>query len=229
MKFDYKEIRDLLIEKGASFVGFSNIEDLPESRGYKGAITIGIKLLDSIVEQIYEENAPTYEYFHHYRTVNYALDQLALFIATYLEKKGFHPLMIPASQSSATDPFRGAFPHKSGAVKANLGFIGKNALFIHKDLGSKVRLATILLREPLECDLPEITLHCGNCTKCKDACPAKAISGKEYIPGDDRSTIFNAEACSKHMKDAYKHIGRGAVCGICIATCPFNGVNKNEK
>lgn len=226
---DFKqEIRELLIEKGASFVGFSNIEDIPENRGYTGAITIGIKLLDSIVEQIYEENAPTYEYFHHYRTVNYALDQLALFTAIRLEKLGFHPLMIPASQSSVNDPFRGAFPHKSAAVKANLGFIGKNALFIHKDYGSKVRLATVLLKEPLESDLPPVTLGCGSCTKCTDACPAHAIMGIEYISGADRDSIFNAEACSKHMKEAYRHIGRGAVCGICIAVCPFNKVKGSE-
>lgn len=226
MEFDYSGIRNMLLEKGASFVGFSNIEDLPENRGYKGCITIGIKLLDSIVEQIYDEKAPTYEYFHHYRTVNYALDQLALFTATYLERMGFHPLMIPASQSSVSDPFRGAFPHKSGAVKANLGFIGKNALFIHRDFGSKVRLATILLKEPLNCDLPPVTLRCGTCTRCKDACPANAITGAEYVSGEDRDTIFNAEACSRHMKDAYKHIGRGAVCGICMAVCPFNRIKQ---
>ena len=58
------------------------------------------------------------------------------------------------------------------------------------------------------------------CTLCVDACPCHAISGKEWQPGIARSEMFSPELCSQHMKRAYQHIGRGAVCGICMRVCP---------
>lgn len=222
------ELKKELLAMGASFVGFSDISEIKGNLGYRGAVTIGIKLLDSVVEQIFDESAPTYQYFHHYRTVNAFLDRLALFTALTLEKEGLHPLMIPASQSSVADPYAGAFPHKTAAVKANLGYIGKSALFIHKDFGSMVRLATVLVNEPLTPDEEPCLLKCGNCDKCVKACPAHAISGTEYTEGAKRDTIFCAEKCSKHMKQAYREIGRGAVCGICIAVCPRNKINRKK-
>ena len=30
---------------------------------------------------------------------------------------------------------------------------------------------------------------------------------------------FNPKKCSDYMKNAFQHIGRGAVCGVCIKTC----------
>lgn len=211
-----------LISRGACFVGFSNIETLKNNYGYKGAITIGYKLLDSLVEQITTQQGPTYQYFHHYRTVNTALDQLSLYTATMLERLGHRVLVIPASQSSVEDPYKGAFPHKTAAVLSGNGFIGKNALFIHSKYGSKLRLATVLIDIPLEPEYPIMQPKCNNCNICVNACPAKAISGQIYNYGEERDKIFNAEKCSQHMKKAYQHIGRGAVCGICIKVCPYN-------
>ena len=216
------ELKERLLEKGASFVGFSDISGVPNNLGYGGAITIGIKLLDTYLQDVKEEDAPTYEYFHHYRTVNFALDQLALFASLTLEKAGHKVRMIPASQSSVKDPYSGAFPHKTAAVKAGLGYIGKNALFIHNEFGSKVRLATVLIDTPLVADSAPKFTSCGTCTACIDACPARAITGNEYYEGAPREHIFNAQRCSEHMKKAYQHIGRGSVCGICIAVCPKN-------
>lgn len=217
---DLQKLKETLLEKGASFVGFSDIRDVENNMGFSGAITIGIKLLDTLIDQIRANHAPTYQYFHHYRTVNFALDQLALFASLQLEKDGHRVLMIPASQSSVEDPYAGAFPHKTAAVKANLGYIGKSALFIHRDYGNGVRLATVLLDEPLTPDIPACEDKCGSCSICVDACPAGALTGNEYVSGAARDSVFNAEKCSKHMKQAYKDIGRGAVCGICVAVCP---------
>ena len=32
--------------------------------------------------------------------------------------------------------------------------------------------------------------------------------------------LFDAEKCSKYMKEKFQKIGRGAVCGICMRFCP---------
>lgn len=217
-----KELKKELISRGALFVGFSDVTNVPNNQGFEGAITIGYKLLDSVIEQITTENGPTYQYFHHYRTVNTALDQLALYTATMIERQGYKALMIPASQSSVQDPYSGAFPHKTAAVLSGNGFIGKNALFISNQAGSKVRLATILCNIPLKPEFPIVQPKCNECNLCVKNCPSGAIKGNIYNYGDDRSTIFDAEKCSTYMKKAYQHIGRGSVCGICIKVCPFN-------
>ena len=218
-----KELKELLKSNGASAVGFSEIGDRAPSdfSNLKYAVTIVRRLSDTVVETI--DGKPTIMYFHHYRTTNTKLDLLALDVVDFIESKGYSALPIAASQSTNTDKdaYRGVFSHKTAAVLAGLGFIGKNALFITPQYGSKVRLATVLTDMPLTAEQPIITKGCGSCEICKNACPAKAISGNNYVYGDSRDTILDARRCSEHMK-TYKDIGRGAVCGICMSVCPHN-------
>ena len=54
---------------------------------------------------------------------------------------------------------------------------------------------------------------------CKN-CGAMAIKNVNYCEGMTREDIFDAKACSDYMKDKFKHIGRGAVCGVCMKVCP---------
>ena len=217
---ELQRLKELLWEKGASLIGFSDISQLPDNKGYIGAITIGYKLLDEYFEQINENKGPTFEYFHHYRDVNTALDQMALFTATYLDRLGYKSMTIAASQSSNTDPYKGAFSHKTAAVLAGLGWIGKSGIFISDEYGGRVRFATVLTMMPLKAEKPISENKCGSCMLCFKACPAGAILGKNYVMGDARETIFDAEKCSSYMKKYYQNVGRGSVCGQCIAVCP---------
>ena len=67
-------ICEMLFDDGAAFVGFSDVSGAAENHGYRSCVTIGFKLFDGILKGI--QGAPTYEYFHHYRTVNAALDRM---------------------------------------------------------------------------------------------------------------------------------------------------------
>ena len=216
-------LKEKLTEFGADLVGFSRLEKSP-IKGQENliyAITIAVKLPDAVLNTI--EGKPTIEYFHSYRTANALLDRIAFLGARLIEKKGFNAFPIPASQSTADDKssYRGAFSHKTGARLSGLGFIGKNALFISSEYGSKVRLATILTDMEVKSELPVIENGCGECKLCLNACPAGAISGIPYVEGMNREDFFSAEKCSNHMKN-YKDIGRGSVCGLCIKVCPHN-------
>ncbi|NMA25329.1 MAG: 4Fe-4S dicluster domain-containing protein, partial [Clostridiales bacterium] len=64
---------------------------------------------------------------------------------------------------------------------------------------------------------------CGGCRLCAEACPAGAIRGVEWSPGLEREALFDAKACNDYMRAHFMHIGRGAVCGICIKVCPKPG------
>lgn len=218
-----QELKNILKRNGATLVGFSDLGEKasPEFPHLRYAVTIVRRLSDTVVETI--NGKPTIMYFHHYRTTNTKLDLLALDAVDFIESQGYSALPIAASQSTNTDKdaYRGVFSHKTAAVLSGLGFIGKNALFITPEYGSKIRLATVLTDMPLSPEFPVMTRGCGSCEICKNACPAKAITGNNYVYGESRDTILDARRCSEHMK-TYKDIGRGAVCGICMRVCPYN-------
>lgn len=218
----YNRFKELVKELGGSFTGFSNVrESLPdELKAYPYAITFGVRLSDAIIDEIGDK--PTFTYFNHYRSVNALIDQIALRLVLYIEQNGYRAYSIAASQSipTAAVPYSGVFPHKTGAVMAGMGWIGKNGLFIHKEYGPRVRLGTVLT----DCKLPvgdflsEST--CSECNECVNACPAIALTGNSWRPGVVREDIVDAKACSEYMNRKFKHIGRGSVCGICIKVCP---------
>jgi len=218
----YCKLQELIKGLGASFVGFSNVSGkLPEQlKKYPNAITFGIRLSDAIIDEI--EDKPTFTYFNHYRSLNTLIDQIALRTLLFIQDNGYMAYTIGASQSVplASEPYSGVFPHKTGAVLAGLGWIGKNGLFIHKDFGPRVRLGTILTNMELPYENKVLKSKCSSCNKCVNACPAFALTGNEWEIGTERDYIVDAKACSEYMNQKFKHIGRGSVCGICIKVCP---------
>lgn len=211
-------LRTFILGLGASFAGFSEVYGkLPyQLQKYHNAITIGIRLSDAIIDEIIDK--PTFTYFHHYRTVNTFIDHLTLRIMLHIQSLGYKALAVPASQTvnDAGDAHLSIFPHKTAAVLAGLGWIGKSGLFVSKDHGPRVRLGTILTDMPLNPINGALQAGCGECRLCVESCPAMAMTGNCWEEGCDRSHVIDVNACSDYMTSKFKHIGRGAVCGICI-------------
>ncbi len=210
------ELTQRLLHEGASEIGYSKITPPPEYAALPYAISIVLHLSNAVIDTIHD--APTHTYFHHYRTVNAYLDRLSLLAGLFLEKHGGHYVCVPASQSISD--FAGLFAHKTAAVAAGLGTIGRSALFLSDRFGPRVRLATVLTDLDLSEGFrpPSEQRPCDGCRACVAACPAMAISGQDFATGG--TAILDRAACSAHMKQAYQKIGRGAVCGICIQVCP---------
>jgi len=218
-------VREKLLQMAKSFgidqIGFVT---LPQDVGVPGlpyAISMVIPLSPYVVSEI--DSSPTHSYFHHYRTVNAYIDRCQREMGLLLQSEGYRYLPIPASQSINTPDryFEGRLSHKMAACMAGLGYIGKSNLFISYKYGPAVRLSTIL------CDCDELAGDpitpkddCGSCTVCQTACPAGAIKGVNWVDADSRLDMFDPQKCSDYMKSAFKMIGRGAVCGICMAKCP---------
>lgn len=215
-----EKITSFLNDNGAGQVGFCRLGDDEFGKnayGLKNAISYTIPLSDAVIDEI--SNAPTYTYFHHYRSVNTLIDNNSLKIGLMLSKHGYKYVCVPASQS--TGGLHGMFSHKYAAVRAGLGYVGKSGLFLSTENGPRVRLGTILTDcEEFDFNEKIMKSECGECTACMMACPAMAIKGTLWEPGVPRETIIDARACSEHMKKAYQHIGRGVVCGICMRVCP---------
>lgn len=213
-----EELRQYLISQGASDVGFAKIDDSDCSLGY--AVSIVVRLSQAIVDEITDK--PTHTYFNHYRTVNALIDQLLLKAGLFLQSRGYRYITVAASQSINKDGwnYKGRYSHKKAARLAGLGTIGKNSMFIHKDFGSAVRLGTLFTDCVFTCGIPIENNLCNGCDLCVKACPAKAITGREWTEDTPREELFHPDRCSNYMKQHFKDIGRGAVCGICMRVCP---------
>ena len=214
-------LKNLALSLGADLVGFCELPNAPVKGlpSHKYAVSLGVKLSDAVLKTI--DGAPSFVYFQHYRTANALLDQIAFRLTREIERLGYSALPIAASQSlGKSNPYRGVIPHKSAAVLAGLGFVGKSGLFLSTDFGSKVRLASVITDMPLTNELPPIENGCGDCNVCQRACPAGAIYGAP--PTMDGERNFDAEKCSKYMKEHFQDVGRGSVCGVCIKVCPKN-------
>jgi len=209
-------IFDFLKDKGACDIGFCKLKSPFKNLDY--AISFCIRLSDAVVDEI--GSSPTYTYFHHYRTVNSFIDRLGLETVILLQDMGYNAVANPASQSHGDKDYAGLFSHKTAAVKSGLGSIGKSGLFISKKYGPRVRLGTVFTDAPLEVSDFSYEDVCGGCDLCVKACPAGAITGKTFYLGIDRREIFDPQKCSDYMKKHFHHIGRGAVCGICMRVCP---------
>ncbi|AOY76218.1 epoxyqueuosine reductase [Clostridium formicaceticum] len=218
-----QQLTTMIFNLGAAKVGYGQLEDvLPEEfKHLISGISIAIRLSDQVISDIDPQNGPTHTYFHHYRTVNAFIDQMTFKITNQLQQWGYLAMAIPASQSINLEGwnYRGLFQHRTAATKAGIGWIGKNNCLVTEEFGPRVRLGTVLTNMVFDYNEAITMSQCGECNLCVKLCPANALKGKTWKPEVLREEMMCPDTCSNHMKNKYKHIGRGAVCGICIKAC----------
>jgi epoxyqueuosine reductase len=219
------QIESKLLEAGASLLGFADISGLPAivTGGMKSAISIAVALDALIVNEISE--GPTQRYHREYTRVNQCLARLCASTVDDLKRRGYEARAIDPTiriEGAAMKALATALPHKTVATRAGLGWIGKSALLITPSHGPALRLATVLTGAPLEAGNPIDDSRCGDCTKCVDLCPAKAILGKNWQKGAQRESIYDAHACCAMARrlSGQKNIPV-TICGICINACPW--------
>ncbi len=172
-------------------------------------ISIAVRLSSSVLSTIV--NHPTKIYFHHYRTVNYALDQIALKITDKIQRLGYKALPVPASQTIDWENQKADFSHKKVAVLAGIGWLGRNNLVVHPKYGAQIRLVTVLTDMPLKVDSP-LNMNCRNCRKCIQVCPVGAIH--------ETPQQFEHQTCYEALKNFVKKGYTGQyICGICVRVC----------
>jgi len=229
----FEELKQLLLNNGASLVGYCSLKLLSAEvrKKFKTGISIGLKLDYKIIKEIIE--GPTLAYLNEYQNVNKKLDSLSGLAADFLEKKGYNTDHWGATDDRIYGHHMTDLPHKTLATLSGLGWIGKCALLITKKFGSAIRFTSVITE--LSNNIFDNSIKesfCNECTICVNKCPGNAPKGINWIRGMDRNNFFDPDLCRKTARNlAKKRTGiEYTFCGICIACCPYtiNYINKNE-
>lgn len=115
------------------------------------------------------------------------------------------------------------------AVKAGLGFIGKNSCLIIPEKGSWYFLGGVLFDLEFSGESQIAKNECGSCTKCMDACPAGAIVAPFVVDANKCLSYLTIEHKGniKDILPAEKHKNIMG-CDVCQAVCPHNAKSVNN-
>ncbi len=108
------------------------------------------------------------------------------------------------------------------AVKAGIGWVGRNHQLIIPKMGSRFFLGELFIDQEAEPDHPYTENHCGTCMRCIETCPTGALT----------ATNFDARKCLSYLTIEYRgelpeNIGEKMGkcfygCDRCNNACPWN-------
>ncbi len=115
-----------------------------------------------------------------------------------------------------------AVAEKPLAMRAGLGFIGRNRLLTNERFGSFLLLGEIITNLKLSTDEPVEKQQCGSCRKCINACPTGALTEDNFDARRCISylTIEHKDESADELKN--KTGGWLFGCDECLKACPFN-------
>ncbi len=137
-------------------------------------------------------------------------------IQSFLHDQGFEAAICDEFQSDCS-----ILPLKLAAVRAGIGWQGKNTLMISRVYGSFLALGGLITDAPLEKDVGLEKDRCGICNACREACPTGAL---------DEPYRLKRELCLSHLwkqdalpQEIHKSLGNKIIeCEICQDVCPWN-------
>ena len=201
MSKSFNETWEQLIKsKGVDFVYFVDASVLPAEavEGYSCVVFFGKALSKEYINVLRANEKPkTKEVINTERKMN----ALAVKVADLLEAEGY---------KSITKLKFGLLPHKTVALHAGLGFIGKNNLLVTEQYGCAVLFGKVLTTAPfITINKSPIEPQCGECTACVDVCQPKSLHGTTWNVMVKREDMMVRKLCNLCLK--------------CMLWCPYTG------
>jgi epoxyqueuosine reductase len=180
----------------------------------------------------------------------YQLSQKAGLVGQYARYRDYHRFLRRMLEEIVSDlkPTLGEFQsrvtvdsapllERALAAKGGRGFIGKNTLYIHRQIGSFVLLAEILLDIPLPYDQEKAIDHstrgpdggCGSCRRCQVYCPTQALSKDYSLDANKCLAYYTIEHRGPIPREYWPWLAVYFFgCDICQLVCPFNRSKADE-
>jgi epoxyqueuosine reductase len=160
-----------------------------------------------------EGRLPRYTWFHAYAELREKLDALGRGLG------GEYRVLV--DENDHVD--------REGAVRAGVGFYGKNTMLITRKHGSWVVLGTLVTEAEIETSEP-LALDCGSCRLCIDACPTNALDEPGTLDST-RCLSYWSQAPGAIPEEYRADLGTQVYgCDICQDVCPWNrGVEKRRE
>ena len=210
--------RQIVLWGAADLRRFSTPAD-EAGNGFPFALSWAVPMNPQIMATV--RNGPNEEYAEEYDRVNTLIGGQAGALSSELQGRGFRARALAPSDRTDKVNIKGDFPHKTAATRAGLGWVGRHCQLITRPFGSWVRLGTVFTDLDLPCGPPIDRNYCGRCSRCVEACPAKALKGNGWHPGIAREEILDVRLCDEWKKAHYYRFHKGQNCGICSAVCPY--------
>ncbi len=220
------KIAELAVAEGAAFLGAAEMADayarlarmlgkpLPAAQ-LPRAISIGVALSDELVEPLPGQMGAYSRHF--YGAMWPKAKTIARKLGELLRKDGYKV----AYGMEGVD----GLP-KMVARLAGMGWIGRGALLVTPEVGPRAAWEVVLTDAPVKATAAKVDEpHCGDCRRCVDTCPVKAITGAEFKETDPLTARFLPDKCEKY-RQSFGNIFTEGGCGLCVKVCPY-GAHKD--
>lgn len=102
---------------------------------------------------------------------------------------------------------------RSIAIKAGIGWRGRNSLVVHQKFGSRLRFAALAISQKMS-TAQAMESQCNECRRCLDVCSTNALRDNGML--DQERCIANYQL-DKPTPNAVR-------CALCAAVCPVSNV-----
>jgi len=171
-----------------------------------------------------------------YYTREKQLDEQAPLISKYAYGKDYHRILKKKLQSlyAYMEADIGAFSgrvfvdsapvmERAWGRLAGLGWIGKHSLLLNRNFGSWFFIGVIITNLELKPDNP-MKDYCGDCIRCIDACPTKAILPGKTLDASRCISYLTIENRDDRLPEEFQSHMQNRVfgCDICQDVCPWS-------
>ncbi|MBY0345537.1 MAG: tRNA epoxyqueuosine(34) reductase QueG, partial [Neisseriaceae bacterium] len=159
----------------------------------------------------------------YHKVMRQKLKQLAAKITTLLDNS-------PVQSNFSYRVFTDSAPVAEVALASlsGLGWRGKHTLLVNKKAGSFFFLGELFTNLPLPADTPTKE-HCGDCTRCIDACPTQAIIAPYTVDARRCLSYLTIENQTEIVPEPFRRAMGNRIygCDDCQLVCPWNKFTPN--
>jgi len=216
------DINSHLKKQGVDFIHFIDVSDLgkEQNKGFPTAILFGIALSPAYLKKVSNTAAYVQKMklnkqiqFDEFHLSEIKTDKIADELAVFLNENGIDAYSqseknIEASGFYDSENWITPLPHKTIALMAGLGWIGKHNLLVTKKYGSGISMCSVLTNAHLETvKYKPMEPLCGTCNICVNICLPNALTGNSWELEKPRENVVNVKNC--------------CTCFECVVHCPW--------